>query len=133
MHLRFETNLDFPELAIRINDTLARDRLGYDYENVYEWMYLDFDGLEYSLNVSREHRGLSSIEENQTLAPKPASYAIGFDRTNFICIDEIPDWVAQTISDKLNVSVYVLPGSHNVDKPDPEPIKVVEPRHPSGG
>ena len=39
MYLRVSTKLKFPDLAQLLNPDLTEDSLGWDYENVYEWMW----------------------------------------------------------------------------------------------
>ena len=63
MYLRVSTKLKFPDLAQLLNPDLTEDSLGWDYENVYEWMWVDLPQFDFVLNVSREHGGADVDDE----------------------------------------------------------------------
>ena len=62
MYLRFESPLERDRaLAKALSSDLDEDSIDYDFENVYEWMYVDLPQLDFSLNVSRELRMGSTL------------------------------------------------------------------------
>jgi hypothetical protein len=136
MYLKFECELDLISLGKILVPESTDDSLDWDYENVYEWMYLDFPDLEYSLNVSREH-GQADIDDELLDDPqfqiKPgAIYVHGCSRSNVYhndyYMDTIPEWVAQYIANCLSVDVLVYGEGINIDLPDKEPIAVMRPQ-----
>lgn len=133
MYLRFDTDLKFPVLGRRLCPDADEQSFGHDYENVYEWMYVDLPGLPYSLNVSREH-GWADIEDESLyvgreheVKPGP-TFAIGWNRTTDEYVGDLPSWLPQYFADRLSLNVDVFVGRHNVDAPDPEPTSVVHPQ-----
>ena len=57
MYLRIATELDFKELATSLSPDLTEESIGWDYENVYEWMWVELPQFDFVLNISREHGG----------------------------------------------------------------------------
>jgi hypothetical protein len=143
MYLKFETRLEFSELARMLCPELTEDKLDWDYENVYEWMYIDLTQLNFSLNVSREH-GWGYIDDetlnqhqddqeslNQIVNPG-AVYVFGWDRNKSDYIDQLPDYLPAFIADRLVVDVSVFNQPINADIPDEQPVTVVSPKHKIG-
>jgi hypothetical protein len=134
MYLKFATTLPFPDLAQRIAPEQARDSIGWDYENVYEWMWIDLDDLPFALNVSRAH-GDDDEPANPTIktanvrkARLPGdTYVTGWNRATDSRVDILPAWLPQYLASRLQVSVLVFAGCMNVDVPDLEPLSVIKP------
>ena len=138
MYLRFDTRLEFPELAKVLRSDLTEDSLDWDSENVYEWMYIDLPKLPFSLNVSREH-GWADVDDEildqhendteklkQIVKPGPV-YVMGWNRNTDSYVDDLPDDLAALFADQLEVDVAVFFGRLNVDDDDGKPLRVVEP------
>jgi len=136
MYLRFDTCLEFPELAKRLRSDLTEDSLDWDSENVYEWMYVDLPQLPFSLNVSREH-GWADVDdeilgqhENETLKqivqPGPV-YVMGWNRHSDSYVNDLPNDLPTLFADQLEVDVAVFSGRLNVDSDDGEPLMVIKP------
>ncbi len=138
MHLRFESRLDFAALARALCVDLTEDSIDYDYENVYEWMYVDLPQIEFSLNVSREH-GWADIEDEmldkyehhkpqlRELVQPGLVYVFGWSRETDDYVDDLPDFLPSLVADRLGVDVSVFSRRINVDSSDGEPIAVVRP------
>lgn len=143
MYLKFDTRLEFPELARTLYAELTEDNIDWDSENVYEWMCVDLPQLEFSLNVSREH-GWADIDDatldkhetnpealKQIVQPGPV-YIFGWDRRNSDYVDQLPDDLPSFIADRLLVDVSVFDRRINVDIPDGAPLTVVSPKDRTG-
>jgi hypothetical protein len=140
MYLRFESNLDFPLLAKALNNNLTEETIGWDSENVYEWMYVDLPHLDFSLNVSREH-GWAKIEDqlifqyedegredelNQIVQCGPV-YVFGWNKSKADHVDQLPESLPIFIANQFSVEVSVYNRRINVDIPDGTPNKVISP------
>jgi hypothetical protein len=143
MYLRFDTRLDFPALAQALCPELTKDKLDWDFENVYEWMHVNLPQLDFSLNVSREH-GWADIEDEvldqyegnqeqlrQIVSPGPV-YVFGWDRDKSDYVDTLPEFLPSLIADRLSVEVSVFSRRINIDMPDGEPLAVIRPKHATG-
>jgi hypothetical protein len=143
MYLKFETRLEFPELARTLCPELTEENIDWDSENVYEWMYVDLPQLDFSLNVSREH-GWTDIDDatldqhennqealKQIVQPGPV-YVFGWNRRTSDYVDQLPDYLPSFIADRLLVNVSVFNRRINVDQPDTKPLTVVGPKHKTG-
>ncbi len=110
----------------------------FDYENVYEWMYVDLPEIDFSLNISREH-GLADITDEELdeigddneelekrLRPGPI-YIFGWNRADDCYVLDIPDSIVTQIANKLGCDVLVYPGRSNADTQDPIHIACVFP------
>jgi hypothetical protein len=134
MYLKFATTLPFSDLAQLIAPDQARDSIGWDYENVYEWMWVDLGDLPFALNVSRAH-GFDDEPANPSLTTANALksrqpgdiYVTGWNRAKESRVDILPAWLPQYLASRLQVSVLVFAGCMNVDVPDPEPLSVIKP------
>jgi hypothetical protein len=138
MYLKFETRLEFPILAKMLCPELNEDRIDWDSENVYEWMYVDLPQLGFSLNVSREH-GWADIddetldqhqnneEELKQIVQRGPVYVFGWDRSKSDYVDNLPDFLPSFLADRLSVDVSVFGRRINVDVPDGTPLSVVSP------
>ncbi|CAM2006933.1 hypothetical protein [Acanthopleuribacter pedis] len=111
----------------------SEESLDYGYENVYEWMYVDIPGYDFSLNISREH-GVADLDDavldeyegneaalNEILDPGPI-YIIGWDRVNDCLIDDLSNLLIFKIHEISNSNMTVYPGRINIDQPGPEPL-----------
>ncbi|MBX2822568.1 MAG: hypothetical protein KTR29_22920 [Rhodothermaceae bacterium] len=138
MYLRFDTCLEFPDLARRLCPEMVEGSLDWDTENVYEWMYINLPHITHSLNVSREH-GWADIQDEiidqyendqeglKQLVQPGSVYVIGWDRTTDRYVDNLPDSLPSLFADQLGIDVSVFSGRFNVDEADGEPIRVVRP------
>lgn len=138
MYLKLNSKLELKALGLLLVPGSAEEAFNWDYENVYEWMYVDIPDFDFSLNVSREH-GLADIDDNlldeiearnedvsQYLKPGP-TYIFGWNSKSDAYVEELPDTLIQLIANRLNMEVVVFNKTINVDEADPEPFAVVKP------
>ena len=137
MYLKVGCNQDFPAIGMKLAPDASPDLFDHDSENVYEWMYVNVQGIAFSLNISREHgwadidnelESTATKEELQALVKPGPIYIFGWDRDNNNYVDPLPDWLPQYIADKLNSEVLVYGRRINVESPEGDPIAVVKPR-----
>ncbi|MCA8997546.1 MAG: hypothetical protein KDA80_11175 [Planctomycetaceae bacterium] len=137
MYLKTNCNLDFTDIASRLAPDTTPDSLEHDSENVYEWMWLNIEDVPFALNVSREHgwadlddevESTASLEELKALVKPGAVYMSGWERSTDSYINELPEWLAQFVVDRLQTDVIVYNGRINVEIPDSEPAFVVHPQ-----
>lgn len=138
MYLRFETDLGLPALAKALHSELTEDDIDYDYENVYEWMYVDLPQIGFSLNISREHgwadlddEVLDKYEDEQEklrelIRPGPV-YIFGWSRETDSYVDELPGFLPLFVAERLGTAVSAFTRRINVDSSDGEPESVVYP------
>ena len=119
MYLRVSTKLKFPDLAQLLNPDLTEDSLGWDYENVYEWMWVDLPQFDFVLNVSREHGGADVDDElydqlagdpdaqRRLMTPGP-TYINAWTKVNGERVNDLPESLAQFLAKQLNVDVDVF-------------------------
>ena len=119
MYLRVSTKLKFPDLAQLLNPDLTEDSLGWDYENVYEWMWVDLPQFNFVLNVSREHGGADVDDElydqlagdpdaqRRLMTPGP-TYINAWTKVNGERVNDLPESLAQFLAKQLNVDVDVF-------------------------
>jgi len=139
MYLRFDTQLEFPQLANLLRPGIAEDSLVWDYENVYEWMYIDLPTIEFSLNVSREH-GLADVaddildqieegsEEWKRIVQCGPTYVMGWDRSTDQYVYELPNDVPALFANRIAVEIAVFSGRLNIDAEDGDPMRLVTPK-----
>ena len=133
MYLKLNQNIKLIELGELLLPNSTEESLDWDYENVYEWMYVDIPNYKFSLNISRDH-GMSDIEDddlseeelNRIVKPGPI-YIFGWDRKKDKYINDLPETLIKYISEKVNYELILYPGRSNVDKEDPKPIKIYKP------
>lgn len=138
MYLRFHTRLKFPELAQGLCTELTEEAIDWDYENIYEWMYVNLPQLDFSLNLSREH-GWAEVDDaildrygadpeklEEIVEPGPV-YVFGWNRETSSYVDELPGFLPSFVADRLSVDVSLFSGRLNVDTPDANPVMVVGP------
>ena len=138
MYLRVSTKLKFPDLAQLLNPDLTEDSLGWDYGNVYEWMWVDLPQFDFVLNVSREHGGADVDDElydqlagdpdaqRRLMTPGPA-YINAWTKVNGERVNDLPESLAQFLAKQLNVDVDVFGEILNVDAEDESPNETVNP------
>ena len=132
MYLKLNKNIKLIELGNLLLPNSTENSLDWDYENVYEWMYVDIPNYKFSLNISRDH-GMSDIDDNfdeeelnKSVKPGPI-YIFGWDRKKGKYINDIPDSLIEYISEKVDNEIVVYPGRVNMDNDDPKPIKIQKP------
>jgi hypothetical protein len=136
MYLKLTEKLSPKKVAVALLPNLRPDQVDWDYENVYEWAYVDLPDLSFTLDVTRDH-GMSDVddeeidqlspEELEVLPSAGATYIFGLDRKTNTFVPDLPDKVIQRISDALQSDVLIYPGRINIDEPDPEPIGHTKP------
>lgn len=137
MYLKLTERLSPKKVAVALLPHLRPDQVDWDYENVYEWAYVDLPYLPYTLDVTRDH-GMSDVddddldrlspEEIEALPTAGPTYIFGFDRRSNACVPERADELIQRISDSVQSEILIYPGRINVDQCDPEPIGRTKPR-----
>ena len=95
------------------------ESLMYDYEDVYEWGWLELPGLGIRLNISREH----GEAEEPACEPGPV-YVGAFDIDSETYVDELPEQVVERFRAAHSGQMTVHPGRYYVDQPDAEPVRV---------
>jgi hypothetical protein len=125
------------KVAVALLPHLRPEHVDWDYENVYEWAYVDLPDLRFTLDVTRDH-GMSDVddkvldalssEEIEALPTVGPTYIFGLDRRSDSYVMELPDELIQRISDSVQSEVLIFPGRINTDQPDPEPIGRTKPR-----
>ena len=128
MYLKSDTQLSFPKLARLLCPGLIEDSLGWDYENVYEWMWLNLPEFDFVLNVSREHGDTGEHDgSNKKRSPATAgsTYINAWTEPNGDRVDELPDSLFHLIAKRLNVDVAIFVGTLNVDDKDGKPNRIV--------
>jgi len=132
MYLKLTKKISPRTVAKMITPDLDDHDLEHDYENVYEWAYIDLPELDFSLDVTRDH-GMSEIEDHEldnmsqeelkSIPSAGATYIFGFNRKFDQYVNEIPEWVIEILCQKTQSDIFVYPGRINIDDEDPEPIK----------
>jgi len=117
MYLKFTNGGSLEDLVRSVWPDASEDELIRDYENVYEWVWLTLPELQLRLNISREHEWGEEAEE--TVYP---IYISEFDQG----LSDQADSIAQKIAIAHQCRVEVHDGRHNVDKPDKQPVRVIE-------
>jgi hypothetical protein len=123
VYLRFDTKLDCPVLARLLNPSVSDDSIDWDYENVYEWMWLDLIQFDFVLNISREH-GDADVDDG-TFATPGSTFVNAWSRGDRYRVDKLPDSLAQFLANQLNVDIAVFAGTLNVDIEDGPPIRII--------
>ena len=138
MYLKIAIELDFKELATSLSPDLTQESIGWDYENVYEWMWVDLPQYDFVLNISREHGGadvdddlfdqLAGDSDAQRKLMKPGpTYVNAWTNRNGERVNDLPETLAQFFANQLNVDVVVFDGILNVDGEDGAPARTVNP------
>lgn len=132
MYLKFTKKISPRTIAKLVLPDLIDHDLECDYENVYEWTYIDLPELDFSLDVTRDH-GMAEIdddeldnmseEELESLPSVGATYVFGVNRKSDQYVNEIPEWVVEILCQKTHSDIIVYPGRINLDAVDPKPIK----------
>ena len=142
MYLKLADKVSPRKVAIALRPDVSEEDIEWDAENVYEWVYVDFPGLGFSLDITRDH-GVSSVEDDaldllseeeiEDLPTSGPTYIFGFDRTRNIYVSELDEKLIQKISDTLETAILAYPGRIYMGGPDPEPVKRYEPRREGAG
>lgn len=138
MYLKLTKHIKLLEIGKLLSPDADEMDLDWDYENVYEWMYVDLPEIDFSLNISREH-GMADMTEEELdeidddpkeleKRLKPGStYIFGWNKANDCYVHDIPDSIIVQIANKLRCDVLIYPGRSNADEQDPEPIGCISP------
>ena len=137
MYLKLADKLCPREVARMLCPGISDEDIEWDYENVYEWVYVDLPGLPFLLDVNRDH-GQSAVDDdrldsltNEELANLPSigpTYITGIDRDRKAIIREIAEEVIQQLSDKLMTEITVYLGGIDMSVSETEPSKRFEPQ-----
>jgi len=140
MYLKLTERLSPKKVASALLPDLRPDQVECDFENVYEWAYVDLPELAFSLNVSRNH-GMSDIDTDddvldgltsdaiEALSISGPTYIFGWNRRTESYVHDLSDHLIQRISDSIQSEILIYPGRINADADDPEPIGQVNPRN----
>jgi hypothetical protein len=137
MYLKLTERFCPKKVAVALLPDLCPDQVDWDYENRYEWAYVDLPELSFTLDVTRDH-GMSGVdynvldalssEEIEALPTVGPTHIFGLDRRNDSYVMELPDELIQRISDSVQCDLLIFPGRINIDQSDPEPIGRTKPR-----
>ena len=125
MYLKFPSDLSFEGLAKLFDSGATPDSTDWDYENVYEWMYISLPEAPFELNFSREH----GQAEDPPAGPGP-TYVMGWDRMADRYLPDLPDALLSRVCETVQVEVAVYPGRPNVEGTDPTPLRTIVPKKP---
>jgi hypothetical protein len=138
MYLKLAERLSPKKVAVALLPHLRPEQVDWDYENVYEWAWVDFPELAFSLDVTRDH-GMSHIEDDvlagltpdeiEALPTAGPTYIFGWNRRSDSYEPDLADDLIQRISDGVQSEILIFPGRIDVDAVDPEPIGRKKPRH----
>ena len=137
MYLKLAERLSPKKVAIALLPHLRPDQVEWDYENVYEWAYVDIPELAFSLDVTRDH-GMSDMDDDaldgltpeqiEALPTAGPTYIFGWNRRTDSYVHDLAESLIQRISDSVQSEILIYPGRINVDATDPEPIGHTKPR-----
>ena len=130
MYLRLEKKIAPVNVALMIDANLSDSEVDWDYENVYEWVYLEVPNSKLTLNISRDHGqhvidddvldGMS--DEELRALPQAGKTYIMREESKWISFDLI-----KFIAEKTNSAIDVFDEMMNVDKEDGDPLSRIEP------
>ena len=129
MYLRLEKKIAPVNVALMIDANLSDSEVDWDYENVYEWVYLEVPNSKLTLNISRDHGqhviddvldGMS--DEELRALPQAGKTYIMREESKWISFDLI-----KFIAEKTNSAIDVFDEVMNVDKEDGGPFSRIEP------
>jgi len=117
---------------------LTEESIGWDYENVYEWMWVELPQFDFVLNISREHGGAGvgddlfdqlagDLDAQRKLIKPGPTYINAWTNRNGERVNDLPETLAQFFANQLNVDVVVFDGILNVDGEDREAVRTVNP------
>lgn len=139
MYLKITHDIELLALGHLLSPGTPEEDFDWDYENVYEWMYVNIRGCDFALNISREH-GMADLDDKmldkfqcdeaglEKILKLGPTYVMGWNRTEDCHVDALPESLIQYISDKLRVDIAVHPGFPNVDVSDSDAIAYYRPR-----
>ena len=64
MYLKLAAKLSPRKVAIALIPGLQPEQVDWDYENVYEWAYVDLPEISYSLDITRDH-GMNEVADDK--------------------------------------------------------------------
>ncbi len=138
MHLRLKRKISVSSAAKLLRAKLPGTEIELDYENQYEWAYVDLAGLSFTLDITRDH-GMSEIDDEflgkvsdaeiESLDTAGPTYLFGIDRKTDSIVDDVPSWAIQNICDALQTEIDILPGRLNVAGEDPPSTLTVKPSY----
>ena len=136
MYLRIETKIPPLRVGKLIFPDLDEEDFRYDIENQFEWLYLNINGFDKTLDITRDH-GMSEIEdevldemsakeieENLSVGP---TYIFTVDDQNKNYYENIPNEVTQELSNILKSPISVFSGSFNIENDDSKPKITIQP------
>ena len=112
MYLKFTIDGPLEDIVRAVWPEATADELNRDYENVYEWVWLDLPSQGIRLNISREHEWGEDL--TGTVFPIYVSeYEDGLTKQ--------ADLIARQIASAHGCRVELHEGRHNVEKADGTP------------
>ncbi len=137
MYLKLAERLSPKKVVEALLPHLRPEQVDWDYENVYEWAYVDLPELAFSLNVTRDH-GMSHIgddvlagltpDEIEALPTAGPTYIFGWNRRSDSYVADLADDLIQRISDSVQSEILIFPGRIDVDAVELEPSGRSKPR-----
>ena len=128
MYLKLDKKIPPIKVAQMLDTELSEDEVNYDYENVYEWVYLNPPGYDCTLNISRDH-GQSEIDddlldemtEDQILSlPEAGETYITSERPSII-----PNELIRYIAEKTESKIKVFKSRLNIEGDDGVPDFII--------
>ena len=133
MYLRLEKKIAPVNVALMVDTNLSSSEVDWDYENVYEWVYLEIPDFKLILNVSRDH-GQHAVDDgildgmsDEELRDLPQAGKTYIMREKSKSIS--PE-VIKFIAERINSAIDVFDGVMNVDKEDGDPFSRTKPALP---
>jgi hypothetical protein len=123
MYLKTKTDISLVELSKLLDPNASAESLSYDYENVYEWVYLYLKKFDLTLNISRDH---GEWRENEDVILGPTYFCAHSEEAQSL-LNESNHFIAQWIANKLGMDIAIHSGVYNVDQPESECLKTLVP------
>ena len=117
MYLKFTVVGELEEIVKSIFPNSTEEKILRDYENVYEWVWLELPSYDIRLNISREH------EWGQEKEAYPI-YVSAFQLIEDKHVINIPKNIIEQFK-SVNYKTEVYEGRYDVEKPDGTPIHVL--------
>lgn len=123
MYFKFTVEGDLEDIVRSVWPYASGPDLEYDYENVYEWVWLNLPEQDAHLNISREHKKHDDAVA-ETVFPIFLS-AMEPDRKNFV--DELDQAIARRISLVHGCEVEVFDGRYPLSENEETPVTTIKP------
>lgn len=123
MYFKFTVGGDLEDIVRSVWPYASGSDLEYDYENVYEWVWLSLPGMEAHLNISREHKKHDDAVAS-TVFPIYLS-AMEPDREKFVA--ELDQAIAGRISLVHGCKVEIFEGEYPDTENEETPVTTIEP------